>query len=395
MTRGAPTRRPTPPLEGLLAGLRLALGAGNGSAQRAALRRVGDWPGLEALAAYHRVSGLFLRGVANGGVRLPDPEVAGGLARMRQRDAVRGLRQFDATKRITAAFEAAGIPSLVLKGLPLAQRVYGDPFAKHSIDIDLLVPGDDFGAAADVLREAGWRQVTPAFRETPARMRWYAAVEKDHQFVGAGGKVELHRRLLRNRFLFDPPFELLDAGAVTVQVGAHRFRTLGDADQLLYLACHGSLDCWRRLKWLCDFAALLRVMADDVVGQAVARGREQRLEHLVAASLRLCREELHVEAPKSLTAPRRHGVRTWFVVGLSRRWWTPGGAFRHVLRTVVLRAGRVCLGTGVRYGVHEARGLLVGRHDFSRLDLPDRFFWLYFVLWPLLAALRVLGRRQG
>lgn len=393
MTPRTPPPGPTPPLDGLLAGLRLALGAGNAAAHRAALLEVADWPGLESLAAYHRVSGLFLRGTANADVRLPDRAVAGALTRMRGRDALRGLRQLDAMKRVTAALDAAGIRSLVLKGLPLGQRVYRDPFVKSSIDIDLLVPGDDFDAAAGALRALGWRRVMPAFRETPARMRWYASVEKDHEYVRADCKIELHRRLLRNRFLFDPSFELLDAGAATVEVGAHRFRTLGDADLLLYLACHGALDCWRRLKWLCDFAALLRVMADDAVGQAVARGREGRLEHTVAAALRLCREELHVEPPISPTALHQRGLRTRFLVGLSRRWWMPGGTLRQVVRTVARRAGRLFLGTGVRYGMHEARGLLIGRHDFRRLDLSDRLFWLYPLVRPALLAERIFRGR--
>ncbi|MCY4601814.1 MAG: nucleotidyltransferase family protein, partial [Acidobacteria bacterium] len=244
-----------PPLEGLLAGLRLAIGAENASAQRAALLEVGDWPGLEALAAYHRVSSLFLRGVANAGVRLPDQAVADALTRMRQRDAVRGLRQLAAMHRIIAALDAAGIPSLVLKGLPLGQRAYGDPFAKRSIDVDLLVPEDVVPAAADVLRTLGWRRVMPAFRETPLRRRWYDSVQKEDVFTGGGAKVELHRRLFGNRFLFNPSFDRVQAAAATVAIGTRCFRTLGDADQLLYLACHGALHFWYRLKWLCDFAA--------------------------------------------------------------------------------------------------------------------------------------------
>ena len=127
--------------------------------------------------------------------------------------------KLDAMERVTAGLAAAGIPSLILKGLPLGQRAYGRPFAKSSIDIDLLVPEDAFSAAAGTLRALGWRRVVPAFRETPARMRWYDAVQKEHVYTGSGSKIELHRRLLSNRFLFDPPFDRLDARALTVAMG--------------------------------------------------------------------------------------------------------------------------------------------------------------------------------
>lgn len=390
-TRAAPDRW-TRPVEGLLAGLRLALGTGNAEEARDRLSGVADWRAVAGLAAHHRVGTLLLQGLRNGGVRLPDADVERTLARRRQRDIVRGMRQLDAMWRVTASLAAAGIPSLVLKGLPLGQRLYGSPFAKTSIDIDLLVPEDAFGAAGRMLRERGWRRAMPDFRETPARMRWYDSVQKEHVYTGSGAKIELHRRLLGNRFLFNPSFGSLDASAVTVEVGQHRFRTLGDVDQLLYLACHGSLHYWQRLKWLCDVAALVRATDAAAVGQALARGREGRLDGLVAPALLLCRTALDVEMPASTATCRRHGPRVRFVAGLSRRTWTPRGGLRQLVRKATMRVGRAFIGTGVRYSLHEARGLLIRHHDFSRVDLPDRLFWVYVLAQPVLWALRVLRK---
>ena len=390
---GALADRRTAPVEGLLAGLRLALGAGNAAQDRGRLCGVADWPALAALAAHHRVGTLFLLGLRNGGVRLPDAEVERTLAQMRRRGTVHGMRQLDAMRRVTAALADGGITTLILKGLPLGQRLYGSPFAKTSIDIDLLVPEDAFDAAGRVLHLQGWRRAMPDFRETPARMRWYDSVEKEHVYTGSGGvTVELHRRLLDNRFLFNPSFRSLDAGAVTVEVGPYRFRTLGDAEQLLYLACHGSLHYWQRLKWLCDMAALVRAMDAAAVAQALDRARADRLDGLVAPALLLCRTALHVEMPASAAACRRDGLRVRFVAGLSRRTWTPCVGWRQLVRKTAMRVGRIFVGTGVRYGLHEARGLLIRQRDFARVDLPDRLFWAYALVRPVLLALRVLRK---
>ena len=384
--------RRTPPVEGLLAGLRLALGTGIATEDRDRLAGVADWPALAALAAHHRVGTLFLLGLRNADVRLPDAEVERTLTRRRQRDTVRGMRQLDTMRRVTAALAAGGIPSLILKGLPLGQRLYGNPFAKTSIDIDLLVPEDAFGAAGRLLREQGWRRAMPDFHETPARLRWYDSVQKDHVYAGSGIKIELHHRLLRNRFLFNPSFDSLDAGAVTLDVGQGRFRILADADQLLYLACHGSLHYWQRLKWLCDVAALVRAMDDDAVEQALDRSREGRFDVLVAPALLLCRMALHVDLPEPAATWRHDGPRVRFVVGLSRRTWTPRDGSRQLVRKVAAPVGRVFIGPGVRYSLCEARGLLIQHDDFSRLDLPDRLFWAYALARPVLWALRVLRK---
>lgn len=382
----------TPPLEVLLAGLRLALGSGNAAEDRDRLFGVAGWPTVAALAAHHRVGTLFLLGLRNAGFRLPDAEVERTLARRRQRDTVRAMRQLDVMRRVTAALAARGIPSLILKGLPLGQRLYGNPFAKTSIDIDLLVPEGAFGASGRILRERGWRRAMPDFRETPARMRWYDSVQKEHVYRGSGAKVELHSRLLGNRFLFNPSFGSLDASAVTVEVGQHWFRTLGDADQLLYLACHGSLHYWQRLKWLCDVAALVRSMDAAAVAQALARGGEGRLDAFVAPALLLCRTALHVELPPSAATWRHDSPRTRFVTSLSRRSWTPGGGLRRLARKAAARIGRVFIGTGLRYSLHEARGLLIRHHDFSRVDLPDRLFWAYALAQPVLWVVRVIRK---
>ena len=160
----------------------------------------------------------------------------------------------------------------------------------------------------------------PAFRETPARMRWYDAVQKEHVYTGSGSKIELHRRLLSNRFLFDPPFDRLDAeGAYRRDGWAGRFRTLGDADQLLYLACHG-------------IGALLAAPQVAVRRRRISphdgRRRRSRRRSLVVdkgqlekhpriATLRLCREDLHIEADGigGGGAARSTGARVRFAAG--------------------------------------------------------------------------------
>ena len=382
---------PVAPLDGLLAGLRLALGVGDGPADRRALSGVADWPATARLAMRHQVGTLFLKALRSNEVAPGGAAAAADLARRRGRDVRRGIRQLDAMRRATAGLAEQGIPALVLKGLPLGQRVYGSPFAKSSIDVDLLVAPDRFADAGRVLCGLGWRRSAPNYRETPARARWEDAL-KDHAFAAWGVDLELHRRLLANPFLFDAPFERLDADAAAVEIGGRRFRTLGDADQLLYLACHGSLIYWRWLKWLCDFAALLGAVGDRAVEQAVAGCRRRRLEGVVAPALRLCREALHVEAPARAFALCDDAPVTRFVMGVSRRAWTPGRRWRRTARQAAMGVGRVFMGRGVRYRLRQLRGFLMEPKDFREVDLPDRLFWLYVPLRPVLWLRRALRR---
>lgn len=386
---GAPT---IGPLNALLAALRLALGTGN-QTDREGLSHL-DRPFVAQLATHHRVISLYLRGIRSAGAALPDEPAERELTRRRQRQVARGMRQLKAMRRATTGLAARGIPVLVLKGLPLGQRLYGSPFAKTSIDIDLLVPPDALPAAGDTLQELGWRRAAPDLRATAARAHRYDLLEKEHVFVGPAGSLELHRRLHRNPFLFDPSFASLAANSVTVEMGDNTFRTLGDADQLLYLACHGTLHYWQRLKWLCDMGAFLLAVDDRAAEQAVARSRASRLDGVVAPGLLLCREALRVEPPAAF-ALRADDPRTRFILDVSRRNWIPRSGLRGLVREVTMRVGRVFLHGGRGYRLHEARALLLQPHDFGRVDLPDHLLWLYVPLRPVLWMWRTLRRQRS
>ena len=390
---GSVQRASGSPLGGLLAVLRLALGTGDRKDQDA-VRQVTDWPAVLRLANRHLVLPLFLLGLRSAGVRAGDPVFEPDAERRRRRHTARGMLQLEAMRQAAGSLAARGIPALFLKGLPLGMRLYGSPYAKTSIDIDLLVPPDAFAPAEQALREAGWRRSIPDFRETPARARRYDALEKEHVLRRHGGSLELHRRLLRNPYLFDPPFDSLYENRATVRIEGHAFRTLGDADQFLYLACHGSLHYWRRLKWLCDFGAFLRCIDGDALGQAAARGRAQRLKAVVAPALLLCRQTLRVPTPPGVAALCAGGPRARLVASVSRSGWTPPDGLRSVLLEGLRRGGRVFMGNGIRFSFHEVRGFLIQPRDFGTVNLPDRFFWLYFPLRPVLWLWRAL-RRQG
>ena len=95
---------------------------------------------------------LLLRGTQNGAADLvSDSGIEPGLKRIRERTMRHGLAQLAALKRATGLLAAADIPCLVLKGLPLGQRLYGHPLARMARDIDLLVAPRTFQAAERML----------------------------------------------------------------------------------------------------------------------------------------------------------------------------------------------------------------------------------------------------
>ena len=392
----------TPALDGLLAGLRLALGTGSADADAAALGAVDDWNAVVRLARYHRVGPLLLQGLGTDAARPAGTCIEAPLRRRRDRLLVRGLAQLDALRRAADTLGENDIPCLVLKGLALSQRLHGQPFAREAIDIDVLVPPDAFDDAERALCEqGGWRRLKPDFRETPARKRWHDRVVKDHLLTRPGGAgagpnlaLELHRRLANNPYLLDAPFERLYAHGLTVEIGGYPIRTLGDEDQLPYLACHGLEHFWHRVKWLCDVALLMRFMGEEQLARVVVRCRDEALGCALAPALALCAEALHVSPPSAAASLPFGARRTALVAHLARRAWSgePPGAWRRIAWDAGMQSAKVIMKNDPRHALHELARLVIAPHHFGRVDVPDALFFLYPVLRPLIWLVTV-GQR--
>ncbi len=379
---------------GLFAGLRAALGTGDAEANRAALGRVSDWNAVAALARRHRVISLMLRGLRRAGAAWPEAEAALGPSRTAWN--FRGLVQLSDLRAAAGCLDSREIPFLVLKGMPLSTRLFGAPLERQNYDIDLLVPPAAAKAAADALRLNGWQMKTPSFAPTPARDRYFEKYVKDRVFTRSGGVLELHHRLANNPYLLSAPFEDLHTRAAAVAAGGLSFLTLGDDDLLVYLCVHGQLHRWSRLKWQCDVAALIGSMQEDGLKAAVEHGASQGLMPgpVFGTVLRLCKEVLHMELPEfaaslaSGTWTERQGRRTRIL------WDKRGGGrgLQGVARLLDQMRTAVAIRPSRRVAAHELARLATFPYQLGRLNLPDRLFFLYPPLLPVLWLSGRIGR---
>ena len=103
------------------------------------------------------------------------------------RDLDRSEAQHRSLGDVLAALREIRIEPVVLKGGPLAQRLYGDRNARPSLDVDLYVPEGDRGAARRTMHALGWSLLGGS---APWEESFHRIVE-GHQLL-----LELHSRLL-------------------------------------------------------------------------------------------------------------------------------------------------------------------------------------------------------
>jgi len=192
-----------------------------------------DWNDLAEAAEHHGLEPLVLAHIREGGLAIPEPV----LTRLRGRCAMHAhaadVREAVAA-RLHDAFDAGGVPCLLLKGAALAQLVYPRAALRPMRDLDLLIRGADRTRARAVLARAGFE---PGGAVIPPEHQHGQPMHLAER--GAIVTVELHHQLLRPTPLIAPlRYECLVPRAQPCRWGAATFRTLAPEDMLWHVYAH-------------------------------------------------------------------------------------------------------------------------------------------------------------
>lgn len=218
--------------------------------------------------------------------------------------AHRGVQQRDLAERFSQASEALGVKVLALKGIAIADELYGGFENRPMADLDLLVVDTKrFAAAAGVARSLG-------LVETGASDHALVFVEPASRVV-----LELHISLTSCPGLFLIDYEGLWARRLPVY-SSPLFR-LGNADMAVHLALHTAFQHGfaANLYHYQDFALTLEVLRPQAE-EVVARAREWgALKVLAAMAVAAARRDPESRALSDLAAQ----TAEW-CPGRLRRW---------------------------------------------------------------------------
>ena len=198
---------------------------------------------------------------------------------------------------IRSALDDAGVPTLFLKGVALAEQVYPSSATRTSSDVDVWIRSDDLSVAVHALSGSGF-VVPPRFREVsdprgPVPMTYF-----ERSVAGVTVLVDLHVRPMSLRDLTDGEVRALWESRVLV--GPSGLPVLPLDAQLLHVCLHTARShaFVSSLKVLVDIAMIVRAWPDEALWKAFSsRVREVRAEHSVFVCLELARELLGVTIP--------------------------------------------------------------------------------------------------
>lgn len=352
-----------------------------------------DWSRFRAVVVRNRIGMLAHCGLTQAGIT-PPHEVAHQLSERAALAARHGLATARESLRLQREFEAAGLPSLILKGAPLSILAYGDLGIKESLDIDLLISCDHALPAITLLRALGYED--RLLHLDRGQLDGYIRHAKEAPFIDrkSGLVVDLHWRLVDDRTLL-PGLDVQGPSQEVVVPGGV-LRTLAASELFAYLCVHGLLHNWARLKWIADLGAFLGKLSQEDVEHLYEAARRLEAARAASVALALCERLLGLELCESLRASWRRSrisraLQANALAGLSYREGVeePERYSEGWLRTL---AAQFLAGSRIAHPLSRARVLWNYPIDRTWLSLPRPLGFLYGVFRIPLWLARLTAR---
>lgn len=209
------------------------------------------------------------------------PEVA---ARLREIEETRALSHAVGRHALAEALAALAedeVRAVSLKGPLLGERLYTPPFARPSVDLDLLVARADFDRAREALARASWDRLADANEHKALAVHHHVQLLSPRH-----PSLELHFAATSS-FGAVLTAEPLIARATSSDALGVPCLVLEHADELVYLATHAAAHRFERLGWLFDLALALRPFEHRPhdLEEVLTRAREASLRRVVTATL--------------------------------------------------------------------------------------------------------------
>jgi len=346
-----------------------------------------DWRRFLLLVEHHRLAPLVSHSLHAGVAESKSAEqqaVLGELRQLASANTYRAIRSLAELRRVVQEFQGAGVSVRVLKGIPLAQSVYGDLSLRSTGDLDLLIPEDAILEADRLLRGAGYRGLFQIERFTPKRLAFYRSHWKDlaYRNPATGFEVDLHWRCFRNR-------ELPGAGLCatplhdSVCFGSFQVETPPRMEHLLYLCVHGTLDGWLYLKSLADIAAEVRAMTETELDALATLAAGYGVLPELTAALALVRRYLAMDHWSALLLTANHATVA-HILRYADYTLVRGGflADREAVPIATTLAFELGLRRNFRYRFELLLRVLFRARMWETIPLPDFLFAMYPLLSP-------------
>lgn len=344
-----------------------------------------------ALGIRHKVSPLLYCNLRSHPAGTFSNALLDKLAGQYRRNSQRALQALQATHELMRTGQ--GLRLIVMKGLDVAARAYGDLAPRHVGDIDILVDPTQLDETLTILAAQGWTLDQPEILS--AATRKILLKNQNHCILirERFPHMELHWRAMHNPF----EFPINDWRALAVSKRSNLgIPGLDNEDLLIYLCLHGARHGWGRLKWLFDLPNILDTHDLDwpqLWQRAHRLGAGLAIQQGLLLAQKYCGTDLSLEIKsgfKYSINPSQWQAICTFQQG-PELWmeYPPARLKLHQWLNRIVTARRIDVLVW-----YCAMLFYPNIDDYRVLKLPSRLQLLYFPLRPVLWSIRQVQIRQ-
>jgi hypothetical protein len=334
-----------------------------------------NWDQILARAEEHGVFPLVYRSLRTLDFHGVPDEVQSKLRAAFRHNVARNMLFAAELSRLLAFLGVVGVRVIPLKGVALAELLYGDPAYRFCSDIDILVPPSDAPRARRLLIEQGYSSPFTEEFFLNHQLRTSADSPLQARRGGLDYFLELHWTLLQHAAKDAEAIEDLWSQARPREFFGAPAYGLTPEWELLYLSTHAAYHRWQTLKWIADVHDLCASVSID--WQLVREKAERfELDRALGSTLAVCSRLYGITTPADFpTFPIPAGVPLFpHSLDPSEAWDAPLFHFKLLKHP----------GEKLRW---LAEMFFVARQaDVACFHLPASLEFLYFVLRPLRLA---------
>ncbi len=189
-----------------------------------------------------------------------------------ERAAVRSLLKGYELGQILDRFQSCGIHMIILKGIPFAERYFGDPANRDVRDLDLLIQPEQLHLAERVLRSMGYSIFEAVHtREHYRRHHYHVVYVRKSKTIDV---VELHWNLLRHPYSLNIDTSNMFRHAVSYDFDGQPALLLPLLDELVYVIASFRSAHFTSLRRMVDLDRSMRKMEHQVTPEMVWKRAE-------------------------------------------------------------------------------------------------------------------------
>lgn len=233
---------------------------------------VPDWVNVHRYAERHRVVPLLANRLRDldwfgNSVLALDSDQVSALKTVIRMSAFAEMSSLAEIKRVLKDFGNEGIDSILIKGLVLSQLCFDVVGRRTNRDIDLLIDVSQVDRGDAILQSLGYIRIEPHPELSIDDFREWKKNHKDCVYHHPTRRIvlELHYRLFDNAVICYP--EMTNQTEKISLFSQIEVNSLRRPQLMIYLAMHGAMHGWSRLKWLIDFAILSGEQSDPLAAE--------------------------------------------------------------------------------------------------------------------------------